>query len=118
MYGSRTIRRLVAAGAASLVAVSMVGGAILAAVEDVAYLDGLWLAFTVVSTTGFGEGPATPAGMVVSMVVFVGALPGYLSLVAAAMMIGRGAQGSLRHGPRPMLVERDVRKVVRDVNRN
>jgi hypothetical protein len=114
----RRAGRLLLGAVAYLTSLTMVAGAVLAAVEDVPLLDGLWNAFAVVSTTGFGEGPITPAGMLIAMGLFVAAIPGYAAAVAAAMMMARSIQGPVGPSPRPLLVERDVHRVVRDLNRN
>ena len=113
----RAVRRLVVGGLVGLTLLCALGAGALAVAEGVGYLDGMWLAFSVVSTTGFGAGPTTSSGMVLSMVLFILALPCYLTLVAAAVAVARSLAPSVR-GPRPMLVERDVRRVVEDLNRN
>lgn len=114
----RVVRRLVLAGVGSLTVLCAVGAGVFSLVEEVGYLEGLWLAFSVVSTTGFGQGPATPAGMVTSMVLFVLALPAYVTLGAAAIVMAQELNPARTRSPRPMLVERDVRRVVDDLNRN
>lgn len=114
-----TVRRLVLGGTAVLVGVSAVGGLALTAVEDVPWLEGLWLAFSVVSTTGFGDGPVTSWGMVISMLLFLAAVAGYVLIATGAMVLARELhEPPPRGNQRPMLVERDVRSVVRDINRN
>ena len=113
----RSVRRLVASGVVGLTVLSLLGAAVFAITEGVAYLEGMWLAFAVVSTTGFGAGPSTPGGMVASMVLFVLALPCYLAMVAGAVAVARGLAPTV-HGPRPTLVERDVRRVIEDLNLN
>lgn len=119
MHVVATVRRLVLGGTTVLVVVSTIGGLALAAVEDVPWLDGLWLAFSVVSTTGFGDGPVTSAGMGISMLLFLAAVVGYVLIGTGAMVLARELHGPPPRGnQRPMLVERDVRKVVRDIHRN
>ena len=53
-----------------LVAAVVAGGALISVFEDLSYRGGVWIAFSVVSTTGFGEGPQTLAGVLSSMAVF------------------------------------------------
>lgn len=113
-----SVVRVGLAGVLVLTLATVVGGAVLSAVEDVSLLGGVWLAFTVVSTTGFGDGPVTSAGALVSMGLFVAALPGYVCLLASAMMLARRVQGPLHPRARPMLVDRDVRRVVRNISEN
>lgn len=113
-----TPRLLLFVAAAYLTTLALAAGAILAAVDDVAFIDGLWMAFSVVSTTGFGAGPATSAGMLTSMGLFVAAVPGYVAMLVAATMLAREIQGRLGTPHRPVLVERDVHRVLHDLNRN
>lgn len=101
-----------------LVALTLLGGLVLSAVAGVGYRDGVWWAFSVVSTTGFGAGPQTAGGMVTSMVLFIVAVPAYALVVAGAMILAQELNPSVRRSPRPMLAERDVRRVVRDMDRN
>lgn len=119
MHVLAIVRRLVLGGTAFLVVVSTVGGFALAAVEDVSWLEGMWLAFSVVSTTGFGDGPVTSLGMIISMVLFLAAIAGYMLIATGAMVLARELhEPPPRDNQRPMLVERDVRRVVRHINRN
>lgn len=111
-----TPRRLLAAAVAGLVAAAALGGWVLSVVEGLAYLDGLWLAFTVVSTTGFGEGPVTVLGQLVAMLVFVCAAAAYVLLLAVASTYGR-LLADERRGLRIASV-RDVRQVARELHRN
>lgn len=114
----RTVRRLAGIGVGALAVITLGGGVALSVVEEVRYLDGLWLAFSVVSTTGFGTGPDTSGGMGVSMLLFILALPAYVVLIAGAMVLAQELNPSVRRTPRPMVVDRDVRRVARDLNRN
>ena len=114
----REFRRLILAGVGGLTMLCAVGGVLLSIVEQVEYLQGVWLAFSVVSTTGFGQGPSTSGGMGISMALFVLAMPAYVALVAGAVMAAQELNPTVAARPRPMLVERDVRRVVEDLNRN
>jgi Ion channel len=53
-----------------LLAIVTGGGTLLAVAEGVEILDGIWLAFNVVTTTGFGSGPRTAMGQLLSMGLF------------------------------------------------
>ena len=111
-----TPRRLVATATVALVMATAVGGAILAAVERISMLDGVWLAFTVISTTGFGEGPVTVPGRLVAMTVFVLAVVSYLLLLTAASAFGRMVADERR---RTFLsVRRDIGQLRHRAHRN
>lgn len=111
-----TPRRILTAAVAGLAAVTALGGWVFGVVEDLAYLDGLWLAFTVVSTTGFGEGPATVPGQLVAMLLFMCAAAAYVVILAVASTYGR-LLADERRGLRAASV-RDVRQVARELHRN
>lgn len=109
-------RRLMIAGFASLVAATVVGGFAFAWVEQTTVPDGIWLAFTVVSTTGFGDGPTTVGGQAIAMVAFLWAAASYLVL-----LVGASAYGQLLAEERrrlQVISRRDVRQVVRGLHRN
>lgn len=112
----RTARSLLVAGQVSLVAATMVGGSVLSDVEDVSLLDGVWLAFSVVSTTGFGAGPVTSSGRIAAMAIFAWAVVSYLLLAVAAMLTTREL-GQHRRRQR-VIAERDVRRVIEELHPN
>lgn len=87
-------RRLLAAAAAGLVVLLLLGGAVLALVEKGGYREGVWLAFTVISTTGFGDGPSTLGGQLLSMVLFALAAVHWFAIVLAAFEIGLRRTGA------------------------
>lgn len=113
---SVTPARLLVAATVALTAATSLGGWVLSALEDLAYLDGLWMAFTVVSTTGFGEGPATVPGQLVAMLLFACAAGAYLLLLAVAY--ARGTQLADERRRLRVVSERDVRRVARELHRN
>lgn len=77
-------RVLLLGAVTGLLMLVLAGGGALALVERVGYLDGVWLAFTVISTTGFGDGPESAGGRLLTMVVFaLGAVHWFGVLVAA-----------------------------------
>lgn len=112
----RTARSLLVAGQVSLVAATLVGGSVLSDVEDVSLLDGIWLAFSVVSTTGFGTGPMTSSGRIAAMAIFAWAVVSYLLLIVAAMLAAREL-GQRRRRQR-VIAERDVRRVIDEMHHN
>lgn len=64
------------------------GGVLLALVEGSDIFSGIWLAFNVVATTGFGTGPQTVLGQVVSMATFVIAAGCWFGVLVVAIEIG------------------------------
>lgn len=107
---------LVSAGAASLVLASLVGGLGLSRLEGVPFSEGIWMAFAVVSTTGFGEGPATTPGQLVVMAVFAWAAASYFVLLVAASAYGQLLVDERRR--LRILSQRDVSKLARELHRN
>jgi hypothetical protein len=77
-------RCLIAGGGSWLVA-TLVGGALLGAMEGVGLDEGLWLAFSVVSTAGY-VAPGTAAGRGVVVVVFAWALVSYVLLLTGSVV--------------------------------
>jgi hypothetical protein len=74
-----------------LTASVVVGVALISVYEDVSYGDAVWIAFSVVSTTGLGEGPQTLPGVFIAMGVF-----------AFAAMCWCGARDGHRTGAGPL----------------
>ena len=54
-----------------LVAIVTGAGVLLAVIEGIEVLDGIWLDFNIVSTTGLGRDPGTAVGQLLSMDLFV-----------------------------------------------
>lgn len=71
-----------------LVSITAVSGIALAVVENTSVADGLWMSFTVVSTTGFGSGPATGIGRMVSAVTFMVAAGCWFGVASVAIEVG------------------------------
>lgn len=90
----------------------------LAAVENVAFVDGLWWSFAVVSTTGF-EGPASDAGRLLGIGLFAWALLSYLALLAGTFHHAV-SQLDRRSPPtrQTVLTERDVRRIAESIHLN
>ena len=68
----------------SLLLVTLAGGAALGLAEGMTYLEGLWLAYSVVSTTGFGEAPQTLLGTLLAMLLFTLGVLHWLGILVAA----------------------------------
>jgi Ion channel len=81
-------RTVIAASVTGLLLLLLLGGASLALVENTSYLDGVWLAFCVISTTGFGDGPRTSGGIVLSMIVFAFAAVAWFGVLLTAVETG------------------------------
>jgi hypothetical protein len=71
-----------------LVAAVAAGGALISVFEDLSYRGGVRIAFSVVSTTGFGEGPKTVPGVLISMAVFAFAAPCWFALLVTGVELG------------------------------
>lgn len=65
-----------------------VGGVMLALAEEVRILDGMWLAFNQVTTTGFGVGPVTALGQVLSAAIFFGAAGCWFGILIVGIEVG------------------------------
>ena len=95
MIASRNrTRRLVVGGVLGLVAVAALGGVALAAAEGTDYGDGLMLAFSTISTTGFGAGPQTGWGLVATMGVFAAGAACWFAILVAAFETGLRRSGT------------------------
>ena len=70
IMGRFSTRAVLLASTVVLLTVIVGGGVVLGWVEEVAPTAGIWMAFNVVTTTGFGSGPVTSLGRVLSMGLF------------------------------------------------
>jgi hypothetical protein len=86
--GRFSARSVLAACVLGLVAVSILGGFLLSAAEGIVYTAGLWLVFNVITTIGFGEGPATASGQLVAAGVFMAAAVCWFGIVSVAVELG------------------------------
>jgi hypothetical protein len=84
-FGPRSVLLGCIGGIASMITM---GGTALALVEGIGVFDGLWLAFNVVTTTGFGSGPQTALGQMLSMAVFVVAASCWFGVLVVAIEVG------------------------------
>lgn len=79
------VRTLIVAAVAVLVELLLVGGGALALVEGIGYGDGVWLAFAVITTIGFGSAPSTWGGTVLSIALFALAAVQRFGILVAAV---------------------------------
>ena len=91
-------RRLIVGGALGLVTVATLGGFALAAAEGTDYGDGLMLAFSTISTTGFGAGPQTGWGLAATMGVFAAGAACWFAIILAAFETGLRRSGTSTGG--------------------
>ncbi len=72
IMGRFSTRTVLFGSATLLLSIVLGGGALLGLAEDIGTGSGIWLAFNVVTTTGFGSGPASGIGRLLSMGLFTG----------------------------------------------
>ncbi len=113
------VRTLIAVGASLLVLGTLVGGPLLAHAEQLELIEGWKMAFSVVSTTGFGDGPATAVGLLSIIGVFAVAVAGYFLLIAAAFehAMQRIENDRLRR-LRMRWTEKDALRLLDELSRN
>jgi hypothetical protein len=87
MAGRISTRAVLGGCVLGLIAVSVVGGFLMTAAEGVSYSDGLWIVLNVVTTIGFGEGPATSLGQLVAAGAFITAATCWLGIVSVAVEV-------------------------------
>ncbi len=117
-----TVRRIgdryLIAGGLSWLLVTFVGGSLLAVVEDVGIDEGLWIAFSAVSTTGY-VAPSTPAGRGIIILVFAWALLSYVLLLTGAVLLARAtAWDRPTRRVADTIPEDDIRRVVESIRMN
>lgn len=84
IMGRFSVRAVLLLCTSVLILLVVVGGLLLAVVETMSAMSGIWLAFNVITTTGFGPGAATPEGQLMSIGLFlVGATAWFGVLVSA-----------------------------------
>lgn len=89
MIAGRISARSVLGGCVlGLVAVSVLGGFLMAAAEEAAYTKGLWVVFNVITTVGFGDGPSSTLGQLIAVGAFVAAAVSWFGIVSVAVEIG------------------------------
>ncbi|MDQ3914723.1 MAG: hypothetical protein M3323_05235 [Actinomycetota bacterium] len=87
ILGRFSTRTVLFGSAAMLMSIVVGGGALLGLAEDVGIGSGIWLGFNVVTTTGFGSGPATAAGRFLSMGMFAAGVVCWFGLLVTAIEI-------------------------------
>lgn len=87
IMGRFSARGILIWSAGGLAVVVIGGGSLLAVVENISWMAGTWLAFNVISTTGFGPGPQSAAGQLMSMGLFVVALTCWFGVLVSAIEI-------------------------------
>jgi hypothetical protein len=81
-------RVVLAASVLGLVTSCFVGGALVAVADGSGYSEGLWVAFSVVSTIGFGDGPETGLGRLITGALFIVAAVAWFGVVVVAVEVG------------------------------
>lgn len=110
--------RILVAGGLSWLIATFVGGALMAVLEDVGMDEGLWIAFSAVSTTGY-VAPSTPAGRGIIFVVFAWALLSYVLLLTGAVLLARAtAWDRPTRRVADTIPEDDIRRVVESIRMN
>lgn len=99
----RDVRRMIVTCAAGLVILTAGGGALMSLVESIAYREGLWLVFSVISTTGFGPGPSSLAGQLMAMGIFFLAVCCWFGIAVGAM------ESSMRRYQQDLLLDASLR---------
>lgn len=82
-----SVRGILLLSGGGLVLLVVAGGHLLALVEGVGSLAGIWLAFNVISTIGFGPGAATASGQFMSMGLFLLAVTCWFGLLVSAIEV-------------------------------
>ena len=81
-------RVVLAVSVLGLVASCIVGGALIAVADGSGYSDALWVAFGVVTTIGFGDGPETGLGRLITAALFIASAVGWFGVVVVAVEVG------------------------------
>ena len=71
IIGRFSARTVLVACVSVLVSIVTAGGSLLGIVEGVGVWGGIWVVFNVVTTTGFGSGPGTAIGQLLSIGYFI-----------------------------------------------
>lgn len=86
--GRTTSRSVLVACVGGIAAISLIGGLLMSAAEAIAYTEGLWVVFNVITTVGFGDGPATGLGQLVAAGAFVAAAVCWFGILSVAVELG------------------------------
>jgi hypothetical protein len=88
MEGPLSGRNIFRLSVLGLAITSGFGALALSAFEDLSLADGLWMCFTVITTIGFGEGPTTGGGRLVSAGAFLVAAACWFGLISVSVEVG------------------------------
>lgn len=88
IMGRFSARGILLASAGGLMAIVVAGGGLMALAEGANYLEGVWYAFNVVSTVGFGPGPASGLGQLLAIVAFWLAATCWFGILLVAIEVG------------------------------
>ncbi|MGH2809220.1 MAG: hypothetical protein ACRDKT_18290 [Actinomycetota bacterium] len=88
IMGHVSARAILFTATAGLFAAVVAGGALMAIAEGRGYLAGAWLIFNVVTTLGFGAGPASGIGQALAVVTFCVAVTCWFAILLVAIEVG------------------------------
>lgn len=88
IMGRFSARRILLASVGGLIAVVVVGGGLMALAEGANYFAGVWHVFNVVTTVGFGAGPASGLGQLLAIVAFWMAASCWFGILLVAIEVG------------------------------
>ncbi len=95
-----------------LAATSTLGALALSVFEHLSMANGLWMCFSVITTIGFGDGPATAAGRLVSAGTFFIAAACWFGLISVSVEAGLARYqrtALIRHALEPLAHRRGPR---------
>jgi hypothetical protein len=81
-------RVVLAVSVLGLIASCGVGGALIAVADGSGYSEGLWVAFGVVTTIGFGDGPVSGLGRLITAGLFIVTALGWFGVAVVAVEVG------------------------------
>ena len=88
IMGRFTARSILFGCVAGIASMIVLGGFALAGAEKVGIFEGMWLAFNIVTTTGFGAGHQTGFGHLVAVVIFFFGACSWFGVLVVAIEIG------------------------------
>jgi hypothetical protein len=88
IMGRFSARAVLFGSVAGFTTIVVAGGALLALVEGIGLVAGVWLSFNVVTTTGFGAGAVTALGQLTSMALFMLGAFCWFGVLVVAIEVG------------------------------
>jgi hypothetical protein len=88
IMGRFSARRILLASVGGLIAVVVIGGGLMMSAEGGSYFEGVWYVFNVVSTVGFGPGPASDLGQLLAVLAFWFAGACWFGILLVAIEVG------------------------------